>query len=189
MIALERDRFAHLLAQGAELGPYDEMPLIPAQIDPQLFLSRNDRLQPFFLICERDTLLATLTGSGRVEFRGPTVQRIDIVPGDHVYVPSRTPHRILPDEPMIQVRYKANPAGLEAVAWYCTSCGGEVWRSEFDTADQIPQAAWWEAVTVFNADHERRACAACGTVAPAVDLEGLRWPEVAAAIGAEADDT
>ncbi len=38
--------------------------------------------------------------------------------GDFLYVPGGTPHRIVPTEPSIQMRYKASHPGLEAVAWY-----------------------------------------------------------------------
>lgn len=188
MIEVERDRFAHLLAQGAELGPYDEMPLIPAHIDPQITLSRNDRPQPSHLIFERDSLLATMSGRGHLELRTATVHRLDLLPGDYVYVPARTPHRIVPHEPMIQFRYKAHPPGLEATAWYCDSCGAELWRHEFDAGTEIPQAAWWSALESFNADDARRTCDGCGMVAPLVSTDGLRWSAMAEAIAAEAAD-
>lgn len=188
MITVDRDRFAHLLAQGAELGPYDELPLIPAHIDPQITLSRNDRPQPSYLIFERDSLLGTMTGRGHLELRTATVQRFDLEPGDYVYVPKRTPHRIVPHEPMIQFRCKAQPAGLEAAVWYCDACGAELWRYEFDADVEIPQAAWWSALESFNADEPRRTCAGCGAVAPVVSTDGLRWTEMADAIAADAAD-
>ena len=53
-----RKRAFNIFQQAREAGPYDEYPVLPAEIDPQLHLSRNDRPQPFFLICERDTVLA-----------------------------------------------------------------------------------------------------------------------------------
>lgn len=178
---IERRRFWNLPAEAAALGPYDEQPLIPAKIDPQVYASRNDREQPFYLICEHDTMLAFLAGAGRVAFHDSDVARFRVGPGDFIYVPARTPHRVEPDPELLQLRYKAAEAGLEAVAWYCAECGGEVWRSEFDTAEVLSQQAWWDAAQEFNASDELRTCA-CGTVHPPVDLTGIRWPEVAEAI-------
>ena len=71
-----------------------------------------------------------------------------------------------------------------SVAWYCESCDTEVWREEWDTADELPQAAYWRACQAFNADPGLRTCAQCGAVQAAVDLDGIRWPEVADAIRA-----
>ena len=45
------------------------------------------------------------------------------------------------------MRYKPLHAGLEAVAWFCSSCGAEVHREEFDTEDELPQDAYWRART------------------------------------------
>ena len=62
-----KERFA-AFDEGAKRGPYDEYPMFPAGVDPQIHVSRNDRPQPFHLVCEHDTLLVTMSGEGRVEF-------------------------------------------------------------------------------------------------------------------------
>ena len=103
-------------------------------------------------------------------------------PGDLVYLPAGTASRIRPDEPSIHVRYKALHPGLEAVAWFCSACGSEVHRDEFDTEEELPQDAYWRACNAFNADIDLRRCGSCGTVHDLVDLDGIRWPEVAEAI-------
>jgi len=103
-------------------------------------------------------------------------------PGDLVYIPAGTASRIRPDDVSIHMRYKALHAGLEAVAWFCSSCGNEVHRDEFDTEEELPQDAYWRACNAFNADVELRRCRSCGAVHDMADLSGIRWPEVAAAI-------
>src|SRR6185312_11278829 len=102
-------------------------------IDPQLHLSRNRVKQPFFLICEQDTMLAQMSGEARVEFRAGPVRYFDMTVGDFVYVPAGTPHRIVPKTESVHLRYKAEKPGLEAVAWYSEAtgrhlglCGGAV---------------------------------------------------------------
>ena len=97
-------------------------------------------------------------------------------------MPAGTASRIRPDEPSIHVRYKALHAGLEAVAWFCSACGAEVHRDEFDTEEELPQDAYWRACNAFNADIDLRRCGSCGAVHDLADLEGIRWPEVADAI-------
>jgi 3-hydroxyanthranilate 3,4-dioxygenase len=88
-------------------GNYDEFPMLELGIDPQVHLSRNTVPQPFFLICEQDTVLAQLSGEARVEFRNSSVNFFRMVLGDYVYVPAGTPHRILPKE-------RIDPAALQS---------------------------------------------------------------------------
>ena len=80
-------------------GPYDERPMLPDTIDVQVHLSRNERAQPFFLICEKDTLIAQVAGDGHVEFKETSVARFTLAPGDYVYVPAGAPHRLYPQQP------------------------------------------------------------------------------------------
>ena len=147
-------------------GPYDERPMLPDEIDVQLHLSRNDRPQPFYLICEKDTLVAQLSGSGRVEFKGTDVRGFALEPGDYVYVPAGAPHRLVPEGECVHVRYKAHRPGLEGVAWYCAKCDGEIHREIWDTAATISQDAYAAACGRFNADTALRTCKACKTVYP-----------------------
>lgn len=46
---MERKRMLQVFKEARHAGPYDEFPVLLEEIDPQLFLSRNDRPQPFFL--------------------------------------------------------------------------------------------------------------------------------------------
>jgi 3-hydroxyanthranilate 3,4-dioxygenase len=182
---MERSQLADLLALAHDAGPYGDLPVPPASFDPQLYVSRNDRDQPFHLICERDTMLATLAGSGSIEFREAPVLRHDVAAGDFVYVPGCTPHRIRPHTPLTQVRFKALAAGLEALVWYCPSCSSEVWRHEFDTAAEIPQAVYAVATAEFSARPELRTCRDCGSIHPPLALDGYRWNEIAAELAGE----
>jgi 3-hydroxyanthranilate 3,4-dioxygenase len=181
-VEFDRKKMVHAFEAARDCGPYDELPVLVADRDPQLHLSRNDRPQPFFLICSSDTLLAQLSGTAILELKYSPVQYHRLEPGDVVYVPAGTPTRIRPEAPSVHLRYKALHAGLEGVAWFCTACGQEVHREEFDTEEELSQDGYWRACTTFNADVELRRCPECGKEHELVDLTGIRWPEVAQAI-------
>jgi 3-hydroxyanthranilate 3,4-dioxygenase len=163
-------------------GAYDEMPMLEVGIDPQVHLSRNEVAQPFFLVCEQDTVLAQMSGTARVEFRNSPVNYFEMALGDFVYVPGGTPHRILPKTESVQLRYKAEHPGLEAVAWYSDTTGEEISRVTWDCAEELPQQAYLRACTSFNADAKMRTCPTTGATLPAIDLAKFRWAEVAAEI-------
>jgi len=169
----------------AELGAYDEFPVLAPGINPQVYLSRNDRPQPFYLICERDTLLVQQYGAARVHFRDSSVLWYDLRPGDVAYVPAGTPHRFVPVTESLVARYKADPSGLEGVAWYCEGCSRELERVEWDTAQELPQEGYLRACQAFNADERRRTCSACAQVHPSVDVTHQRWEEIAAELRAQ----
>ncbi len=82
--------------EAVERGNYDEFPMLELGIDPQLHLSRNSVAQPFFLVCEQDTIIAQMSGSARVEFRNSPANYFNMALGDFVYVPGGTPHRLVP---------------------------------------------------------------------------------------------
>lgn len=175
---MTRKRMLHTFKEATLRGPYDEYPVLPPEVDPQLHLSRNDRPQPFFLWCEKDTVIVQMSGTGRIEFRDAPVHWWPTVPGDFVYVPARTPHRYLPDDASIQYRYKARNSGLEAVLWYCEQCGREIARETWDTAVELSQEAYLRAARGFNDDARRRRCS-CGFEHPVIDLAPYRWHEIA----------
>lgn len=181
----DRKRMFHVFAAARDARPYDELPVLRDGIDPQVHLSRNDRDQPFFLVCSHDTLITQLAGSASLDLRYSEVTCHRMEPGDIVYVPAGTPTRYLPDGDAVVLRYKPVAAGLEAVAWFCPECGVEVHRDEFDTAEQLPQDGYWRACLEFNTKEELRTCPECGHEHPPADLEGVRWPEVAEAIRAK----
>jgi 3-hydroxyanthranilate 3,4-dioxygenase len=168
--------------EAPDRGPYDELPMLELGIDPQVHLSRNDRLQPFFLICEQDTVLVQMSGEGRIEFRNSPVNYFNLVMGDFVYVPGGTPHRIAPRTESVQLRYKAEHAGLEGVAWYSARTGEEISRVVWDTAKELPQEGYLRACRSFNADRTMRTCKATGEVLPEIDLSPYRWAEAATAV-------
>lgn len=185
-LPLRRKRQFFIFREIAKLGPYDEFPMTAPEIDPQIHLSRNDRDQPFFLICEKDCVVVQMSGRGRVVFRDSPLGEVQTEPGAFVYVPGGTPHRILNEEPGAQYRYKAREAGLEAVAWACPSCGAEVHREVWDTAVTLPQEGWLDACTRFNAQADLRACQACGAEHAPVDLAPYRWAAIAATLREQA---
>ena len=182
---LERRKMFQAFEAARDAGPYDELPMLRSQADPQIYLSHNDRPQPFWLICSLDSMLSNAYGTGRVYMADSPVRYHNLEPGDLVYVPAGVPHRLVPDEPSVVLRYKAREAGWEGVAWYCEQCEAELYREEFDTSEEIPQAAYQRACDAFNADAGRRRCPRCGTEADPVDVADLRWSEIAEAIAAD----
>ena len=181
---MPRRRMLDTFDTAKELGPYDEYPVLSEGVDPQLHLSVNDRPQPFHLTCEKDCVLVQMSGKARVEMRDSSVLYFNLVPGDYAYVPAGTPHRIVPSEPSIQYRYKAEQAGLEAVSFYCDACGTVLLKDTWDTAEELPQTAYLRVVTAFNADESVRHCSRCGHAAAPVDLTGYRWGAIAEELAA-----
>jgi len=171
--------------EAAKLGAYDEMPMLPDDKQVQVHLSKNDRPQPFYLICGKDTLLSLMSGAARVEFKGTGIDHFALRPGSFVYVPAGAPHRIVPTETSVMMRYKQMHAGLEGVAWYCDNCDAEIYRQVWDTATTLSQLKYEEVCSRFAADASLRTCRRCGSIHPAPDLAGFRWSEVACAIAAE----
>ena len=173
-----KNRF-NAFQEAAARGAYDEFPMLELGIDPQLHLSRNNIAQPFFLICEQDSMIAQLSGAARIEFRDSSVGYFDAGIGDFVYVPGGTPHRIVPKSDSVHIRYKAEHPGLEAVAWFDERSGDEVSRVTWDCADELPQEAYLRACRAFNATPAMRTCKTTGTMLPEIDLTPFRWEAVA----------
>lgn len=169
-------------------GNYDERPILPKDIDLQLMLSRNDRPQPFHLICEHDCVLAAMAGEGRVEFRDTSVLRHCYSAGDYIYVPAGTPHRIIPRNESSHYRYKLPESELEGVACYCNECGDEVYRDVWELAKELPQEGYQRACDEFNTEESIRTCPRCGVIHPRIDTQGTRWMEVASMSRASSDD-
>ena len=90
---MKRKKSFSTFEEAPKRGPYDEYPMLPPGVDPQLCLSRNDAPQPFYLICEFDTVLLQMSGAGRLLLREAPVLYHRMEPGDFVYVPAGVPHR------------------------------------------------------------------------------------------------
>src|SRR5215469_5526071 len=166
-------------------GNYDEYPVLPFDKDPQLCLSRNRREQPFFLICQYDCVLAQLSGQGRITFQDASVRYFEMEPGDLVYVPGGVPHRYSPRTESIQYRYKAQPTGLEGVAWYCPECGRQLHREVWDTSIELPQEAYLRTTAFFSNTEALRRCSACNALHHPLDISNYQWTEVAAELRRE----
>jgi hypothetical protein len=179
---VERKRFFNVLPLAAEARSYDERPVLLEHIDPQLHLSRNSIPQPFFLICDKDTVLVSMSGEAVVDFRDCSVLQHRLVPGDYVYVPAGTPHRIVPSSPSLHVRYKARESNLEGVAWYCDACNTERYRTEWNAASVLPQEGYAQACRHYASAIAGTPCAKCGERAPALDLGDTRWDALAEAL-------
>ena len=182
---MPRNHTLFTFAAAAKAGNYDERPMLPDTLDLQIHLSKNDRPQPFHLICQHDTVLMVMSGEGRVEYRDASVLRHSYEVGDHLYVPAGVPHRVVPASESIMYRYKLPETELEGVAWYCDGCGKELYREVFELSAELPQEAYARIVRAFNADAARRTCNGCGAVHPEIDLAPFRWSEVARELNAE----
>jgi len=176
---MARNLMVMTFAEAANAGPYDERPMLPESLDLQIHLSKNAVPQPFYLICQHDTVLFAVAGSGEVEYKDAAVLRHSYGIGDHLYVPAGVPHRILPASETIQYRYKLPESELEGVAWYCESCGNELYREIWELERELAQEAYFRIAQAFNADAARRRCGKCGAIHPALDLAPFRWQEVA----------
>jgi mannose-6-phosphate isomerase-like protein (cupin superfamily) len=181
----ERGQIAELFSAGHKAGAWGDLPATPVGFDPQILVSRNEGVQPFFLTYERDSLVVTMSGEGFVEFRDSNVLHFRVAPGDFVYVPAGTPHRIRAEGPMVQLRFKALDAGSEVVSWHCPECSTELWHREFDATSEIAQRVYLEATSEFNSNEALRRCAKCSATHPAVDVGGTKWDEIAAYLDAE----
>jgi hypothetical protein len=183
---MDRRRMLHTFKAAQEAGNYDDIPVLPEQVDPQVHLSRNTVAQPFYLICAKDTVLAQMSGVAVMYLKDSPVNRFTMTTGDMVYVPAGTPHRIVPAEDSVQLRYKARSAGLEGVTWYCPGCDRELHRAEWDTAVTVSQRAYHDACAAFNDDDTLRQCAGCGAQHPRIDLSPFAtWLTVGEQLSAE----
>ena len=161
------------------LGSYDEFPTMPKGTDPMPCLSRNRVPQPMHLISANDEVLIAMAGRSVLHLPGASPTELTLQVGEAVYIPAGQPSRVIPTSASIHIRYKPEPPGWEAAAWYCDSCGHEIFRCEFNPAERLAQECYWDACEQFNADEELRTCAECGLVASTCDLTDIRWREVA----------
>lgn len=163
-------------------GSFDDFPVAPAGVDPSPHLSRSTVLQPFHLVSSLDEILITMSGRGQVRLRDQGRTVFEVGPGDVVYVPACVPCQIVPHGELVQVRLKSPPPLQEAAAWYCERCDALAHSQEFTT--DLPQRAYWDALTSYNADTDARTCPACGHVNPVVSTDGIEWNAVSEALAA-----
>jgi len=181
---MPRKKTFQVLREAAKVGAYDDMPMLPEDIQVQVHLSRNDKPQPFHQICDKDTLLFLLSGSAAVEMKFTPVDRFVLKPGDCVYVPAGAPHRIVPDGESVMLRYKPQPASLEGIAWFCSGCGAELHRQVWNEATAVSQTMFDTVSRRFAANAALRTCKGCGAVHPAPDASLFRWTEAAKELAA-----
>jgi 3-hydroxyanthranilate 3,4-dioxygenase len=182
-MTLERKKTLNVFKEAERVwGSYDEYPVGPRGTDPMPHLSRNRVAQPFFVVSDEDQVLIQMAGQGEILFKEIAPDRMELSPGDSVYIPAGVPSRVIPCGEVLQIRLKAEPRGREAVVWYCGGCGGLVQAKEL--SDGVLHSQWWDAVQTFNGSS--RACPTCGAIHPPVELGDIAWPQVAAALLEEA---
>ncbi|MER7583935.1 hypothetical protein [Kitasatospora sp. NPDC097691] len=174
---MNRRRTLNAFDAAVEIGNYEDIAVLPADTDPQIYLSRNWLPQPFHLVCEKDTVLSQLSGAAQVHLRDSSVNRFRMDLGDHVYVPAGTPHRIVPLQEGVTIRYLPLKAGLQGAVWFCAGCERELHRFEWEHDNDTPAALMYaEACARFTADLRARTCAGCSAVHPEIDLADFAWP-------------
>jgi hypothetical protein len=176
---INRKPFVNTFAESSAWGEHDEVPVLPEESDPQVYASRSAKPQPFYLTCEKDTLLVFMSGTAEVKLKHPDVTRFKVVAGDFVYVPARTPHQVVPTTQTIHYRYRAREAGKEAVSWYCAHCGTLLSSHVWDTATVEVHSAFQTATAAFNQSADMRTCKTCGLVNDKADASGNRWSAIA----------
>ena len=178
---MARRRMLQAFQAAKDLGNYADVPVMPIDVDPQIILSRNSEPQPFYLAFEEDTVMAVMSGTATVRLRESNVNSWSLVPGDHVYVPAGTPHRIEPLEESVMLRYVGNEPAYRAAVFACENCGEELQRLEWQQdleADAV--AIYSSVVNRFNDDLPTRTCSVCATIADEISLERLGWPDTLA---------
>ena len=186
-LRIRRKNALNILKEADKLRSFDDFPVLRDEVDPQLHVSRNETDQPFWLESEKDTVLAQVSGRSQVAFRDGPVRYFDLTPGEFVYVPGGSTHRILTAEPGVVLRYKARLTGEEAVRWFCRGCDTPLFSHRHDGEGPV-QASYADAIDLFNDDEGRRACPVCQTVHPPVDISLFRFRQVADVIAAGDDD-
>ncbi len=187
-IRTRRKNMFNVLREAQRLQSFDEFPMLRPEVDPQVHASRNSVDQPFLLACEKDCVLAQISGGSRVEFPEGSIRHFEMGPGDFVYVPGGAAHRVLTTDPGVQIRYKARVPGQEAVLWLCEKCGAELDRYDMAPGEVPAQQGYEEATRRFNAEPARRRCSACGHEHAELDLAPFRWAAVAAHLMAPEED-
>jgi hypothetical protein len=178
-----KNRF-NIFKEAERLGSFDEYPLLTPEVDPQVHLSNNSVDQPFFLVCEKDSVLTQFGGSARVVLQQGAVRYADLGPGDYLYIPGGIPHRILTTAPGEQLRYKARDPGKEGVEWYCENCGELADRFVWDTKTTPSQAGYLAGTLRWNHESDRRRCGRCGRAHEPIDLSPFRWEAIVLALAA-----
>lgn len=175
---VERGRFLNIFAAANQtIGSYDDFPLLNPGIDPMVYLSRNKVPQPFWLSSDKDQTILNLSGLCRIEFKDCEYNYMQIEPGDAVYLPAGIPNRLIPNGECLQLRFKAEPPGHEAINFYCQRCHHLIYNKSFDAGEEIAQQVYWEACQEYNSNQPSRTCH-CGEVSLPVDLTGILWPQV-----------
>jgi len=178
---MARRRMLQAFEAAKDLANYADVPVMPIDVDPQITLARITEPQPFHLAFQEDTVIALMSGTARVELRDTNVNSWSMIPGDHVYVPAGTPHRFVPAEECVYIRYVANEPYFRAAVFSCAGCGAELDRLEWQQDLEVEQIAIYaELARRFNEDAERRTCAGCGAVAQEIALDRLGWQQAAA---------
>lgn len=169
---MDRRRMLHAFKAAREVGNYEDAAVLPENVDPQLHLSTNTLPQPFYLVCEKDTVLGQMSGAALVRLRASTVNRFDLEPGDMLYVPAGTPHCIEPRSASVQIRYKVRASEREGAVWTCPACDEQVARLDWRLTDP-PSASYVAACEWFNEHIAGSDCPHCGDVVPPVATELL----------------
>jgi 3-hydroxyanthranilate 3,4-dioxygenase len=125
--------------------------------------ARND-----FHLDPGDEIFFQLQGDITVRCRQADGRMRDVVvrEGESMLVRAGTPH--CPIRPAgtwgLVIERKRRPDELDALAWFCEGCGGELYRETFACADIERELK--VIIERFNASGALRTCRGCGAVLP-----------------------
>ena len=165
--------------EASKLGDYDEMPMLPPDRDPQMFLSTNSVPQPFHVVHEKDTLILQMSGAGKLEFHDSSIRYFNVRVGDFVYIPAGVPTRFFPSEPGAQYRLRAREPGAEGVIFFSDHADCELFRHMWDTRETSIHQGYLDAVEEFNRLSVNRTCLESGVVHDPIDVSRFRWADIA----------
>jgi hypothetical protein len=172
-----RSRVQDLYGLADRVHSYDEWPLVPEEVDPQVSISHNDVRQPFFLILDHDTCVAQLKGTARIEFSEGPIRQLPLEPADWVYVPAGIGHRIKPYTPSLQLRFSAREAHIERAVFKCDCCQSDLSSTTWNSGSTLRQEGFLAAA--LRAERfVQHPCPHCGASVTR-DESSYRWREVA----------
>jgi mannose-6-phosphate isomerase-like protein (cupin superfamily) len=171
-----RRRVIPAFKAAVDLVNYEDAQMIPEDVDPQVELSRNVLPQPFHLVIDEDTVLAVMSGEVAVHLKNSTVLSFKGLPGDHVYVPAGTPHRIVPSAESVVMRYTSNEPVRRGAAFFCSACGEEAYRWEWIHSTEVVARDVYKEVAIRFNDGSRR-CESCQHELEPVAVAALGWGE------------
>ena len=131
------------------------------------FVARGREHRSEFHVDPSDEVMYMIKGDMNLHYRTPDgEEQIAVVrEGEIIYCPAGTPHspRFPTDAYVLVLERQRRPEEQDTFAWYCESCGAQLYESVKHVADYNadPVSRVYEE---FYASEDNRTCASCGHV-------------------------